>query len=135
MNIFKCLILSGTVAVLGAATAQAQVYLWKEIGSGAGGVISYDPATVSQANGVTAATIQIKNNSGVGFQTPDGKTYQPAIMVERMGIDCATHQYSDLKNTGYDASGAQLYTASEVHGMIAIASGSPAAVLQATVCR
>ena len=129
--------LIGLSALLAAGAAAAQgAYVWESLASSATVTIAYNPLSVSKANGVSSVTIKVAGTPGnpLSLTAPNGQPMSPAYYVERMAITCAAGTYADLENTGYDASGAQLYSVQNVHGMVAYEAGSAPAAVAQKVC-
>lgn len=123
------------LSVLLAGAAQAQAYVWKEVGSGPGVTVFYNPLTVSTESGVTTVTTRRVYSPPQPGANLSGQAVMVASVVEKMGINCAANTSSDLMSTYHDASGAELYSQGNVHGQQPIPAGSLASSMAPVVCK
>ncbi len=125
------LALAAVLVSAGAASAQS-AYVWETVGSQAGLTLSYNPLTVSKADGVSTVTIKIEG-SGPAMST-DAEGHPLAWYTERMAINCAAATYADLEMTGYNAAGTVTLSKQNVHGMVPNAQSPVAMAMIGKVC-
>lgn len=125
------LALAAALATVGAASAQG-AYVWETVGSQSGLTLSYNPLTVSKADGISTVTIKIEG-SGPAMPT-DSEGHPLAWYTERMAINCAAATYADLEMTGYNAAGAVTLSKQNVHGMVPNAQSPVATAMMGKVC-
>jgi hypothetical protein len=126
------LALAAALASVGAASAQG-AYVWETVGSQDGYTLSYNPLTVSKADGVSTVTIKLEGTPPAVMPT-DSQGKPVAWYVERMSINCAAQTYADLEMTGYNAAGDVTMSTKNAHGMVPNAQSPVASAMMGKVC-
>lgn len=132
----KIAILTAAIALSAGPSFAQSAYVWESVSSGPTGTLSYNPVTVSRANGAVTFTVKVQGATSTSLtaSTPSGQTINPAYYVERMQIACAASTYADLEMTTYDASGNVLTSQTNVHGMEPVSQSNVAQTMQAKLC-